>query len=201
MKAMSQLKRGLPLLLLLAAMMIYGHAGWLYAKAQLAQWLIADAWQLSLSQQQPVRPWSWADTWPVARLQYHRGDDQQDLYVLAGASGSSLAFGPGHMAGTPLPGHSGNSIIGGHRDTHFAFLQHVQVGDTLRVQNHLGEWREYEVSRTQVRNSEDDPLLLDPDQHELQLITCFPFDALHAGGPLRYQVSLKPIVEAYTSTF
>lgn len=196
-----QCLRGLPLLLLLAAALLYGHAAYLYGKAQLAQWLIADAWQLGLSRQQAVRPWSWADTWPVARLQYQSGTEAQDLYVLAGATGSSLAFGPGHMAGTPLPGDHGNSIIGGHRDTHFAFLQHLQPGDMVRVQNHRGEWRAYEVTEAQVRNIQDGPLLLDPDESALQLVTCYPFDALHAGGPLRYQVSLKPVTTGYASTF
>ena len=195
---------GWPMWLLLAAAMLYGHTAYLYGKAQLAQWLIADAWQLSLSQQQPVRPWAWADTWPVARLQYQAGDQPQDLYVLAGATGNSLAFGPGHMTGTSLPGKNGNSIIGGHRDTHFAFLQDLQRGDILRVQNQLGEWRRYEVSQIRVRNIDHGPLQLDPRLHELQLITCYPFDALHTGGPLRYQVSLRPVLAApttYASTF
>lgn len=202
---------GLSALLLLCALSVYSHAGYLYAKALLAQWLIADAWQLSLAQyqtaehqtaqHQPVRPWSWADTWPVARLQYGSHGHREDLYVLAGATGNSLAFGPGHMAGTPLPGTEGNSIVGGHRDTHFAFLQRMQSGDQLRVQNKKGEWKVFRVEHTQVRNIEDGPLLLNPARTALQLITCYPFDAISSSGPLRYQVSLSPTADRYALTF
>ena len=53
--------------------------------------------------------------------------------VLAGASGRTLAFGPGHMDGTAAPGASGHAVISGHRDTHFRFLQDLATGDALRV--------------------------------------------------------------------
>ena len=54
--------------------------------------------------------------------------------VLAGASGRTLAFGPGHVDGTPLPGEHGNAVVSGHRDTHFAFLRDLRCGDVLEVQ-------------------------------------------------------------------
>ncbi len=43
----------------------------------------------------PVKPWPWADTHPVARLIAPAQD--ADVLVLAGASGRTLAFGPGHL--------------------------------------------------------------------------------------------------------
>ena len=52
---------------------------------------------------------------------------------LAGVSGRTLAFGPGHVDGTPLPGDPGNSVLSGHRDTHFAFLRELRSGDILLV--------------------------------------------------------------------
>ncbi|HIF09988.1 MAG TPA: sortase, partial [Sneathiellales bacterium] len=61
------------------------------------------------------------------------GGDGSD--VLSGDAGSSLAFGPGHMFGTAIPGEPGLSIVAGHRDTHFAFLQHISVGDLLSIEN------------------------------------------------------------------
>ncbi len=178
------------LLALLLACWQFGQAGLLLAKAQLAQQLIAVAWQHSLVQQQPIRPWPWADTWPVARLQYHTRDQDLDLYILAGASGSSLAFGPGHLHGTAAPGTPGNSVVGGHRDSHFAFLQHLREGDRLRVQNQLGQWQTYRAGPGVIHNVDHGPLWVDPDQSALQLITCYPFDSLTSGGPLRYVVNL-----------
>ena len=40
--------------------------------------------------------------------------------VLEGTSRHSLLMGPGHMAGSAVPGTSGNAVIAGHRDTSFA---------------------------------------------------------------------------------
>ena len=88
---------------------------WIHAKAQLAQILIESAWNKTLVDQHAHKPWPWADTWPVARM--HTADEE--LYILEGAQGNSLAFGPGHLQGSVLPGKKGISIIGGHRDTHF----------------------------------------------------------------------------------
>ena len=39
-----------------------------------------------------------------------------------------MAFGPGHLSGTPLPGEAGNAVVSGHRDTHFAFLRGLREG-------------------------------------------------------------------------
>lgn len=188
--------KGLASLLLIAAGVLYGHTGYLYCKAVLAQWLIADAWQQSLQQQDSVRPWPWADTWPVARLQFQNSDNQEDLYILEGATGSSLAFGPGHMRGTALPGTNGYSIVGGHRDTHFRFLQQLKTGDHIRVQNRQGEWKYFTVDKIQIRDINHGPLLLNPEIEGLQLVTCYPFNTLATGGPLRYLVSLKPAADS-----
>jgi len=43
--------------------------------------------------------------------------EDRKLYVLEGAGKLELRKGPGHLAGTALPGAPGNCIIAGHRDT------------------------------------------------------------------------------------
>lgn len=176
-------------LALIIAVWQLGQAAYIYTKAELAQGLIASAWQETLRNKVPAKPWRWADTWPVARLRMHTKRVREDLYVLAGATGSSLAFGPGHMAGTALPGATGNSVIGGHRDTHFAFLAKVKIGDELQLQSKTGLWQRYRVSAIAIRNINKGPLMLEPSASQVQLITCYPFDALQAGGPLRYVVT------------
>ena len=45
-----------------------------------------------------------------------------------------MAFGPGHLSASSLPGQPGNSVIAGHRDTHFNFLQYVEVGESLVIE-------------------------------------------------------------------
>lgn len=57
------------LLLVLGAGQQLGAAGLIKAKAWLAPVLIERAWAQSLGLGgMPVKPWPWADTWPVARL-------------------------------------------------------------------------------------------------------------------------------------
>lgn len=167
------------------------EAGWIHAKAALAQVLIQRAWQDSLDQPDMAqRPWSWADTWPVMRLQWRSGtgSGQEDQLVLADVSGSSLAFGPGHYPETAQPG-AGALVLAGHRDTHFAFLDEVRVGDRLRLQDSSGRWFSYRVSGLDVVDSRTEPLRITPDAQQLILMTCYPFTALNPGGPLRYLVT------------
>src|SRR5688500_11563212 len=44
------------------------NGAYIHAKAWLAQRLIASAWARTLEGEREVKPWPWADTWPVARL-------------------------------------------------------------------------------------------------------------------------------------
>ena len=87
-----------------------GSGAYIMAKAQLAQLLVAHAWKKVQAGEVAAKPWSWADTWPVARLYSPKHD--VDLFILEGSSGHTLAFGPGHMVNTPLPGEPGNSVVG-----------------------------------------------------------------------------------------
>ena len=166
-----------------------GQGVYLYAKAALAQHLLRQAWDKTLQGHAQVRPWPWADTFPVARLTDAKA--QVDLIVLAGASGRSLAFGPGHIDGTALPGKAGNSVLSGHRDTHFAFLRGVQIGDALQIQTTAGKTLRYRVADLRIVDQHDVRVLQSAAGEQLTLVTCYPFDALRPGGPLRYVVSAE----------
>jgi sortase A len=162
--------------------------GWIHAKAALAQVLLDRAWRSALAGYASPRPWPWADTSPVARLRVPRlGIDQ---IVLSGAGGATLAFAPGHVDGTALPGDVGHSVVAGHRDTHFRFLRELRVGDRLSIERADGAQRLYQVRRKRVTDQHDaevlDPLAAAP----LVLVTCFPFDTPIPGGPGRYVVEL-----------
>ncbi|MFK7732274.1 MAG: class GN sortase [Pseudomonadales bacterium] len=186
----SAMYHGMSVLLLTLSLSQAFDGAWIHAKATVAQLLIANAWSDVREGQGSVsKPWPWADTWPVARIQYN-GDTPRDLYVLAGAQGNSLAFGPGHLFGSALPGETGVSIVGGHRDTHFAFLQHANIGDALVVTPASGETRRYVITDKAIANSLTDPLLAMPYSSQLMLVTCYPFDAVQS-GPLRYVVTAE----------
>ena len=97
------------------------------------------------------------------------------VLVLAGASGRTLAFGPGHLGSTPLPGAGGNSAIAGHRDTHFAALADLALGDRLWFEI-PGRTLGYRVTETRVVDRVEVGVLADRGHEGLTLITCYPFD-------------------------
>ncbi len=183
---------------LLSAGIAWGNSFTIYAKAYLAKHLIAHAWQATLANQQDHTPWSWADTWPVAKLYIPK--TRETFYVLSGAQGASLAFGPGLVHGSPKPETKGTQVIGGHRDTHFRFLKKLTVGDIFLLQNKHGEWRYFSITATHVLDSRQGPWLFDPSADEVHLITCFPFDAAVPGGPLRFVAIAKPTFDTQEET-
>ena len=170
----------------------FGQGSYIQAKAWLAQVLIKQAWARTLDGEAQAKPWPWADTWPVARITVPgRGIER---YVLAGANGRSIAFGPGHVFGTPLPGEAGNSVIGAHRDTHFAFLRDLRHGEEIVVQKSVATIRRYHVEHSEIVDKQETRVMAQHgSETRLTLITCYPFDALRAGGPLRYVVTAKAI--------
>ena len=117
-----------------------------------------------------------------------RGPQPASQIVLAGANGRTLAFGPAHHEDSARPGTTGASIVTGHRDTHFRFLSRLEPGDRIDVQTAQGAVVSYRVLGSNVVDGrlpfkvsgEDGPVLL--------LVTCYPFDSLVPGGPLRYVV-------------
>ncbi len=168
-------------------------SGYIYAKAKLAQEFIENAWEETLEKakegvEEKVKPWSWADTWPVARLKMIEHD--VDLYVLNGTTGNSLAFGPGYMNGSSQPGYPGAMVIGGHRDTHFSFLKDVMIGEQFSLQDKTGEIFNYKIVALDIVDINQSKLTVDGYQDSVvKLITCYPFNAINPGGPQRYIVT------------
>jgi len=167
----------------------FGHGAYIPAKAWLAQELMQRAWSRGASGVAKPVPWPWADTWPVARLSARSGEIE--LIVLAGGSGRTLAFGPGHLSASALPGERGNTVIAGHRDTHFSFLRDLEVGESLLLETVAGSKYLYRVVAIDVVDARRGSLLLDTAEPFLSLVTCYPFDARDPGGPLRYVVTAK----------
>ncbi|MBL4637821.1 MAG: class GN sortase [Proteobacteria bacterium] len=160
---------------------------YIYAKAQLAQYLIASAWQQAEPEHRQVKPWPWADMWPVAKLVVAEHDIEQ--YVLAGTSGESLAFGPGHVFASAAPVAAGNTIIAAHRDTHFSFLQYIQKGEIISISSTSGIRRDYVVQDMHVVDKNDVAWLYEHNaDYQLSLVTCYPFNAIQPGGNLRFVV-------------
>jgi sortase A len=164
-----------------------GEGSWIYAKAGLAQHLLQRAWSRSLAGETKSKPWPWADTWPVARLIVP--SQHIDQIVLEGAYGRTLAFGPGHVESAESIGASNTIILTGHRDTHFRFLKRLQQNDVIELDTATGIRRRYRVKETRIADSRSASIGIEQDHSQLVLVTCYPFDAIQAGGPLRYVVT------------
>ena len=186
----------LPLLLAITGLILFGQGAYIHAKARLAQVLLERAFEKTVATGREIKPWSWADTWPVARIEVKRLGAH--AIVLAGSSGQALAFGPGHVERTPSAGERGVAVYSAHRDTHFAFLKNVVIGDEIEVTRSDGKHVRYRVNGTSVVRfdaSGIDPLA---DGHQLVLSTCWPFDAL-TSGPERYLVHASMIKSGHIS--
>ena len=168
-----------------------GSAAWIHVKAGLAQLLLQRAWARTLAGEAQAKPWPWADTWPVARLRVPAHG--VDLIVLSGVSGATLAFGPGHATGTGAPGTRGAAVITGHRDTHFRFLERVGVGDEVVVGIPGQPEARFRVKETAVLDARTATILPSDGAASLVLLTCYPFDAVRPGGPLRYAVIAESV--------
>ncbi len=185
----SALKRSLlpalGMVLIAMGVAIAGQGIWIHAKAFAAQILLEKAFSESIETGAPVKPWNWADTWPVARIEAPRLNES--AIALKGASGQALAFGPGHLDNTPMAGERGTAVYAAHRDTHFAFLKNIEKNDQILVTRSDGKTVSYRVSHMIVTRWDEAKIVPDSEGRHLVLATCYPFDAI-TPGPLRYLV-------------
>jgi sortase A len=164
---------------------------WIPIKAWAAQLLIDAAWRRERTLLQTAVPWPWADTRPVAKLTVGEGRAATTLIVLDGSSGRNLAFGPVHDAASVAPGALGNSVIEGHRDTHFKMLRTAKPGDRVTVEALDGSRSVFVVTDVRIVDSRRTRIVLDANAAMLTLVTCYPFDAINPGGPLRWLVTAE----------
>ncbi|MEO8848744.1 MAG: class GN sortase, partial [Casimicrobiaceae bacterium] len=163
------------------------RGGYIVAKADLGQFLLERAWRTTRATGIDAKPWPWADTHPVARL---RAPAQHaDVIVLAGATGRTLAWGPGHLDGSARAGDPGNAVFTAHRDTHFAFLADARQGDRLIVERIDGRQAQFRITGMAIVAADALKLRAQDDTPTLTLVTCYPFDAIAPNTRWRYVVS------------
>jgi sortase A len=112
-----------------------------------------------------------------------------ELYVVEGDDARELRRGPGHLAGTALPGQSGNCVIAGHRDTHFRVLKDIHEGDDIVLQTQTGQYL-YRVKRMHIVTPDNTSALQPTSGPELNLITCYPFYYV-GSAPKRFVVEAQ----------
>lgn len=181
------------------------HALYIQQKAELAQGLLEKAWDKTMRKHQALttslvkpavmiqeKPWSWSDSWPIARLSFPSHD--RDLIVLNHGTGRSLAFAPSHIAGSAQPGQPGVSVIGGHKDTHFEFLQDIELAEDFWLELPSGERYLYRVRGIEIADVTRSRLSLESEKSLIALVACYPFGLEEANGSLRYLVIGEPSV-------
>jgi len=176
----------LSLIMAFSGVSFAGQGIYLSMKATLAQYLLHEAWIESKHKGLGIPPWPWADTKPLARLDFIQ--QGQSYIVLEGSSGRSLAFAPGHLPGSALPGTQGHIIISAHRDTHFSALESFSEHTIFTLEDLSGKKYYYQVKEISIIDTNITPLIQEPEKGLLTLITCYPFDTISAGSPYRYRV-------------
>lgn len=183
-------RAALAVLFALSGLVLVAQGAWIPAKAALAQVLLERAFESSLQEGGAVRPWPWADTYPVVRIAFPSLGESH--VALAGSSGQALAFGPGHVEGTPEAGEPGTAVYAAHRDTQFALLGRLKPGDPIAITRRDGRMIGFRVTGSRVARWDRSGIDAAAYGRHLVLATCWPLDAV-TQGPNRLIVEAEAV--------
>ncbi len=111
--------------------------------------------------------------------------------IFEGTEAKQLDKGVGHYVKSVMPGLSDNSVLAGHRDTVFAELGKVKIGELIKIRVREGNFT-YKVSAIRIVDKNDRTVIVPTPEATLTLSTCFPFRFI-GNAPQRYIVSAKLI--------
>ena len=80
-----------------------------------------------------------------------------------------------HYSGTPDPGQQGNVIIAFHREPDFQYINQLNVGATITIQNRTCQTFVYKVTARWDLAPNHVTQLVPTSGHELTMITCDPW--------------------------
>ena len=166
----SKLKRAISWLLVFGGTFLFALGAYEFLTSVLNQAEVAEDWHPPCDKENSYTPIPLGDAF--ARLSIPRLD--ANMFVVEGTGKKQLRRGPGHLAGTALPGTAGNCVIAGHRDTHFRVLKDIRRGDDIVVENGLGRFV-YRVTKVSIVPPKDTRSLMPTPGPTLNLVTCYPF--------------------------
>ena len=172
-------------MLTLAAFSQLAEFGWIQGKGLIGQRLMERSWSARANSGHARSPWPGARTRPAARL--FVPELKLDRLVVEGTATPNLAWGPGIETGP-----NGHVLIAAHRDTHFRFLGDLEQGHRIELEQPAGVVRNWRVQERRIVDSRTTRLDMNAPGPLLTLVTCWPLDAIDAGGPLRLVVSAVP---------
>ena len=94
--------------------------------------------------------------------------------VREGDDAAILRHAVGHIPSSAFPGELGNVALAAHRDTFFRALRNIRKNDRILVSTLNGDY-EYVVQSTKIVAPTDVGVLKASAEHELTLVTCYPF--------------------------
>lgn len=114
----------------------------------------------------------------LAYMQIPRFGDDWIWTTLEGTTLDVIDRGPGHFAGTALPGGEGNSVYAAHRATHgdpFLDFEELEVGDEVILSQSGAEWV-YEITTEPTIIEEHESWIMEvfAPGRWLTLVTCWP---------------------------
>ena len=174
---------------IIIAVLLVANSAFIHFKAYAAQYLLKQAWQQT-EVNKNIKPWPWADTWPVLKLGFPSLNEKQ--IVLAGDSGNALAFAPGLSYASVSPGEEGTVLISAHRDTHFSVLQQLNPTEEIVLEDTQGNLFTYKITNIEVININEQEIT-QTDFERLLLVTCYPFEQAQNQTPLRYVIEALPV--------
>lgn len=152
---------------------------------------------VAVRQVRPTEPASQSDTRTPAEVLYPKypaeGDTigslsipvlKQRLPIIEGTGADDLKRGVGHFAQSVLPGEADNCVLSGHRDTVFARLGTLKIGDRLVTQTSAGTFT-YKIKRIRIVHKDDRTVIVPADHAVLTVSTCYPFHFV-GSAPDRY---------------
>jgi len=111
----------------------------------------------------------------------------QQLPIVQGTGDKELDEGVGHFIESALPGVIDNCVLSAHRETYFARIGELVIGDLLIIQTPTDVFV-YEVNEIKIVDDDDKTVIVPTDHGVLTLTTCYPFDT-PGYYPERYIVS------------
>ncbi|WP_353573049.1 sortase [Candidatus Albibeggiatoa sp. nov. BB20] len=154
-----------------------GIGSWQLVKnTEISDWvtqnLMHTAWLRTQASGEKIKPWPWAELWPIARLTVphlnteHIILEQEKKQVM-------LSIGLSYLKSSVLPGEVGNTVLGAHPSLYFSFLSALKPNDVLVLESpRTGKWH-YRVHDTRVVNKSDTDLLEPGLKRRLILVTCY----------------------------
>lgn len=112
--------------------------------------------------------------------------------IIEGTRTEDLKRGVGHFTQSLLPGEKDNCVLSGHRDTVFAGLGTLKVGDQLVVQTSAGTFT-YVISGIRIVPKDDRTVIVPTDHAVLTVSTCYPFHYV-GSAPDRYILTADIVV-------